>query len=101
MTTPPTANRVNRVNGVGGPTRVTLLTQPDCAYCDHAKQVLARVGQDHLLEVEEVDLTSDRGQELAVAAQVLFAPGVLLDGEPFGYGRLSERKLRRALSGRT
>jgi len=32
---------------------------------------------------------------------VLFAPGVLLDGKPFGYGRLSERKLRRALAQRT
>jgi hypothetical protein len=28
---------------------------------------------------------------------VLFAPGVLVDGAPFSYGRLSERKLRRTL----
>jgi hypothetical protein len=27
----------------------------------------------------------------------MFAPGVLVDGEPFSYGRLSERKLRREL----
>jgi hypothetical protein len=27
----------------------------------------------------------------------MFAPGVLVDGRPFTYGRLSERKLRRAL----
>lgn len=82
-------------------TRVTLLTQPDCAYCDQAKRLLARVGRDHPLEVEEVDLASELGQHLALDARVLFAPGVLLDGEPFGYGRLSEGKLRRALSGRT
>jgi len=29
---------------------------------------------------------------------VLFAPGVLLDGHPFSFGRLSERKLRKALT---
>lgn len=79
-------------------TRVTLLTQDDCAMCEHAKQVLARVGVDHQLEVEEVALTTAEGRELALRHGVVFAPGVLLDGESFAYGRLSERKLRRTLA---
>lgn len=81
-------------------TRVTLLTQDDCAMCEHAKQVLARVGVDHPLEVREIRLTTPEGQELALRHGVLFAPGVLLDGESFAYGRLSERKLRRTLARR-
>ncbi len=64
-------------------TAITLLTQADCTLCEHAKQVLARVGADHPLEITQ--------------AGVLFAPGVLVDGRPFGHGRLSERKLRRTL----
>ena len=83
------------------PAVITLLTQADCAYCAHAKQVLARVSRDHRIEVEEIDIDSERGQRLAEQRQVLFAPGVLLDEEPFSYGRLSERRLRRALSRRT
>ena len=51
--------------------------------------------------VREVDLTSAEGQRLATTVGVLFAPGVLLDGEAFSYGRLSERKLRRALDRRS
>jgi len=78
-------------------TAITLLTQADCALCEHAKQVLARVGEDHPLEVTEIDLASEQGRELADRAGVLFAPGVLVGGRPFGYGRLSERRLRRAL----
>jgi hypothetical protein len=78
-------------------TRVTLLTQGDCAMCEHTKQVLARVGADHPLEVREIGLATAEGQELALRHGVLFAPGVLLDGESFAHGRLSERKLRRAL----
>ncbi|MGH9119880.1 MAG: hypothetical protein ACRD0A_19005 [Acidimicrobiales bacterium] len=35
---------------------------------------------------------------MAAAAGMAFPPGVLLDGEPFSYGRLSERKLRRELA---
>ena len=79
-------------------TVVTLLTQPDCALCEHAKQVLARVGADHPLRVEEIDLHTPRGQQLALGAGVLFAPGILLDGAPYAFGRLSERGLRRTLS---
>ena len=29
---------------------------------------------------------------------MMFSPGILLDGRPFGFGRLSERALRRALN---
>ena len=78
-------------------TVVTLLTQPDCALCEHAKQVLAKVSADHPLHLEEIGLDTRQGQDLAVRAGMLFAPGILLDGAPFAYGRLSERALRRAL----
>ncbi len=78
-------------------TAITLLTQAGCALCEHAKQVLARVSADHPLEVTEIDLASEHGRSLAARAGVLFAPGVLVDGRPFGYGRISERRLRRAL----
>lgn len=77
---------------------VTLLTSEDCLMCQYAKKVLADVGRDHLLDVEEVALDTERGRRLAAEHGVLFAPGVLLDGQAFAYGRLSERKLRRALT---
>ncbi|MGH3665335.1 MAG: glutaredoxin family protein [Egibacteraceae bacterium] len=77
---------------------VVLLTQDHCKLCQHAKDVLARVGRDVSLSVDEVDLNSVRGLALAARGGVLFPPGVFIDGEPFSYGRLSERKLRRELS---
>jgi glutaredoxin len=79
------------------PVEVTLLTQADCALCEHAKQVLARVAADHRLTLTEVSLATEEGRGLATEAGVMFAPGVLLDGQPFAYGRLSERKLRKTL----
>lgn len=80
------------------PLRITLLTQEDCRLCDQAKEVLARVADDHQLEIEEISVTSDTGRTLAIQAGILFAPGVLVDGVPFAFGRLSERKLRKALT---
>lgn len=79
---------------------VTLLTQDDCSLCDQAKDVLARVAVDHPITVTEIALSSAEGRSASSGAGVLFAPGVLLDGRPFSQGRLSERKLRRALADR-
>lgn len=80
-------------------TTVSLLTQPSCSMCDFAKHVLARVGMDHPLDIREIPLDSPTGRTLAAAHGVLFAPGILIDGELFSYGRLSEKKLRRHLEG--
>lgn len=84
----------------GGTVMVTLLTQPQCRLCDDAKAVLDRLGEDFSLAVTTVDIGSPQGQVLAERGAVLFSPGVLLDGEAFSYGRLSERKLRRELTRR-
>lgn len=80
-----------------GARTVTLLTQDACSLCDHAKDVVRRVQQDTDLVLEEIGLDTDQGRDLALKSGVLFAPGILLDGQPFGHGRLSERKLRKAL----
>jgi hypothetical protein len=79
------------------PFAITLLTQDQCGFCDHAKQVLDRLAAEYPLQVTEIDLAGEEGQTLARTAGVLFAPGVLVEGTPFSFGRLSERKLRRAL----
>jgi thiol-disulfide isomerase/thioredoxin len=85
---------------VTAPVQITLLTQTSCGTCELAKEILARLGSEYPLSVTEVDLRTDEGKRLAAEAGVLFAPGVLVDGQPFSYGRLSERKIRRALDRR-
>jgi glutaredoxin len=82
---------------VSDPVQITLLSKDDCGFCDHAKEVLRRLGDTYQLRVTEIDLATHEGRRLAATAGVLFAPGVVVDGRPFSYGRLSERKLRRTL----
>lgn len=79
---------------------ITLLTQADCRFCVLATAVLARVGEEYPLLVRTVDLDTADGRALAARHGVPFAPGVLLDGRMFSYGRLSERRLRRHLARR-
>ena len=75
----------------------TLLTKEDCHFCDEAKRVLARFADDGQITFREVRLDSEEGQQLATSAGAPFPPVVFLDDEYFSYGRLSERKLRKAL----
>jgi glutaredoxin len=75
-------------------TVVTLLTKPDCSLCDDAKSVLQELSDEFGFAVETVDVNTERGQRLAWEANMVFPPGVLVDGQPFSYGRLSKRKLR-------
>ena len=84
--------------GIPPTIEITVLTQSDCPLCEHATAVLARVKQEYPLAVRHIALGSEEGRALAEHHRVLFAPGVLLDGELVGYGRLSERRLRRELA---
>lgn len=81
--------------------RITVLSAPACKLCDHAKQVLANVAEDYDFEIETLSVEDERGRQLATEHKVAFPPGVLIDGRPFSYGRLSERKLRRELTHKT
>lgn len=80
--------------------KITLLTQENCAFCEQAKEILDRLSQEYALSVEIFDPASPEGQTLAERGGVVFPPGIFVEGEPFSYGRPSERKLRRELDRR-
>lgn len=81
--------------------QLTILTKAQCAFCDDAKAILARLEAEYPLAIEILDLDTPDGSTLAIRGGILFPPGIFLDGEPFCYGRLSERKLRRELEQRS
>lgn len=80
---------------------VTVLTRRECAFCDQAKEILARLSQEFSLTVSMIDMDSQKGRALAEHGGVMFPPGIFLEGVAYSYGRPSERKLRRELERRT
>jgi len=82
--------------------RVTLVTEtrPGCHLCEHAREVLARLGRTWPLVVEEVAWESPEGRALVARDGIPFQPVVYIDGVCVGYGRLSEGRLRRELERR-
>ena len=76
-----------------------LVTAPECHLCAHAREVLEEIGAETLLAVREVDVESEEAQALAARGVPLAFLPVVWDGaRVLGYGRLSERRLRRELA---
>lgn len=80
-------------------TEVVLLTKEECEFCEQAKGVLARLQPEFRLDVREVALESEEGMALAASSGALFPPVLVVNGRPLFYGRLSEKRLRKALAG--
>lgn len=77
---------------------VTLITAADCHLCEHARKVLDSIANEIPLIVDELPWDSDRGHLLVSRDGVAFPPAVYVDGRLAGYGRISERALRRRLA---
>ena len=76
---------------------VTLLTQENCAFCEQARELLAKLAGEFSLSISVVALDTPAGQELAERGGILFPPGIFVDGVAVSYGRPSLRRLRREL----
>ncbi len=75
---------------------LTLVTASDCHLCEHAKDVLDRIGHDVPLSLRTVDVESAEAQSLAERGIPLaFLPALVEDGRLLAYGRLSEKRLRK------
>ncbi|MCU6481801.1 hypothetical protein [Arthrobacter sp. A2-55] len=77
---------------------LTLLTQPDCAWCTDGRALLTELSGDFPLAIDEIDLHSEAGRRLAEEHRLVFAPGLIANGRLIAHGRLSRRALRRQLA---
>ena len=89
-----------RANGTGAtqPIRVVLVTSAGCHFCREVDRLLDKLQRTFLLSIERIDLTSVEGTAIARRWRVPFPPVLLIEGEYHGHGRISERKLTRALT---
>ena len=77
---------------------IILVAAPECHLCVHARTILADLGHQYLLDVSEIERDSPAGTSLLARFRPPFLPLLLVDGRPFGHGRISRRKLEAHLS---
>jgi glutaredoxin len=74
---------------------ITLLGKPGCHLCEEARETIARVAADLGAAWEERDITASAADEAAYWDMI---PVTLIDGRPHDFWRVSEDRLRAALS---
>ncbi len=77
--------------------KVVLVTAPRCHFCDDASTLLDDLSDRFPITTRKVPLDSEEGTAIAARYRVPFPPVLLIDGEYFGHGRISRRKLTKAL----
>jgi len=79
------------------PIDILLVTAPRCHFCSDASTLLEKLRSRYNLVIRKVELESDEGATIAARFRIPFPPVLLIDGTYFGHGRISRRKLTKAL----
>lgn len=82
----------------GDPIDLLLVTSDACHFCEAAQKLIADLSDEYPIRLRAVDILADEGHQLMRHNRVPFAPALLVAGEFHGYGRISERRLRRHLN---
>ncbi len=73
---------------------IQFLTMVGCHNCAAAKKIFDEVIPEYPnVEVTEIDITSEEGQELVAKYAVLASPGIIIDDELFSTGGVDRDKL--------
>lgn len=75
--------------------RITLLGRPGCHLCDDARKVVSRVADDLGVGWEERDITQSEDDLREYWEKI---PVILVDGVMHDFWRVSEARLRAALT---
>ena len=79
------------------PADLSYLTTPDCHLCAHGREIVHALVTDLGLSVEEIPWADERAAALITRDGVPFPPALYAGDRLLGFGRLSERRLRRSL----
>ena len=77
--------------------RLTLVTAAECHFCGHARSVAQRLAADFKTEINEIAWESPEADAVRRDG-VPFPPALYAGDELLGYGRISERGVRRRLT---
>lgn len=78
--------------------KVELVSAPACVHCAEVKKILKELKPDFpTLEVEDIEVITPKGQELAQKYMIFSSPGIIINGELFATGGASKKQLTEKL----
>jgi glutaredoxin len=79
--------------------KVIIVTTKACPYCPPAKTLWRELKKEYDFEYEEVDATTDRGQELAKQFNIRMVPTTIIDDKVAFIGVPPKEKAIEAVKG--
>lgn len=74
--------------------KIQFLTMGGCHNCEAVKKIFDEVVPDFPnTEVEEIDITTQKGQELVQKYSIMASPGIVINNELFSTGGINRAKL--------
>ncbi len=75
--------------------KIKFLTIVGCHNCEEVKKIFNEIMPEFKdkVEVEEIDIASEKGQELAGRYGVMASPGIVINEELFSTGGVDKDKL--------
>lgn len=78
--------------------KILFLTMEDCHNCAAAKKIFDEIIPDFPeMEVKEIDMMTEKGQELVQKYGIMSSPGIVINDELFSTGGVSKEKLIKKL----
>lgn len=75
--------------------KILFLTIPGCHNCEAAKAIFTEIMPEFAskVEVEEIDMSTPEGQEMAGKYSVMASPGIVINEELFSTGGVNKEEL--------
>lgn len=78
--------------------KLQFIHVPGCHTCVEVMKIIKEIQpQFPDLEIEEIDATTDRGQELLQKYRIMSSPGVIINDEMFSMGMIKKEDLVKKL----
>ncbi len=78
--------------------KLVLLVSPLCESALRAASIARKVAKDLGIEFEEISVTEERGEKLALRFRVTLLPSYIINGKLVHQGVLEEERLREMLT---
>ncbi len=80
--------------------KVSLIRTPGCTHCAKAKAILEKMKSVYPdLMVEEIDMSTPKGQELVSKHNIMASPGILVNDKFFAMGGATEEQFKEKFNG--
>lgn len=69
---------------------VQFVTSPGCTHCEQVRKIFDELKPKYPeMQIEEIDVTTPKGMDLAVRHSIMASPGIIINGELFSTGGLN------------